>query len=135
MEMPVQKIRQLTEASEGTLSLEMEIGGDQDMTLGDFVEDQTTPSPWTAALETVMREDMEQALESLSPREARVLTLRFGLNDGYAQTLEQVGEKFGLTRERVRQIEKDAIRKLRMHSHAPRLRSYVTPSTHSPSLD
>ena len=129
--MPVDKIRQLLQANEDTLSLEMEIGGDQDFMLGDFVEDQQTPSPWAAALESVMRQDMERALESLSPREVRVLTLRFGLRDGYEQTLEQVGEKFGLTRERIRQIEQTAIRKLRLHAHAPNLRSYLTPSTHS----
>lgn len=126
MELPVHKVRRLLEASAGTLSLEMEMGGEQETTLGDFLEDQQTPSPWNAAVETLMREDMSSALDALSPREARVLALRFGLRDGYAQTLEEVGEKFGLTRERVRQIEKEAMDKLRAESRAARLRGYLS---------
>jgi RNA polymerase primary sigma factor len=125
MDLPVPKVRRLLEAGAGTLSLEMELGGDQETTLGDFLEDQQTPNPWNAAVDTLMREDMSSALDSLTPREARVLTLRFGLRDGYAQTLEEVGEKFGLTRERIRQIEKEAMDKLRSESRAPRLRAYL----------
>jgi RNA polymerase primary sigma factor len=125
IDLPIQKVRRLLEAGAGTLSLEMEMGGDQETTLGDFLEDQRTPSPWNAAIETLMREDMSSALDALSPREARVLMLRFGLRDGYAQTLEEVGEKFGLTRERVRQIEKEAMDKLRAESRATRLRGYL----------
>jgi RNA polymerase primary sigma factor len=128
MDLPVQKVRRLLEAGAGTLSLDMELGGDQEATLGDFLEDQQTPTPWNAAVATLMREDMSSALDSLTPREARVLTLRFGLRDGYAQTLEEVGEKFGLTRERIRQIEKEAMDKLRSASRAPRLRAYLGPS-------
>ena len=128
LDLPVQKVRRLLEAGAGTLSLEMELGGDQDTTLGDFLEDQQTPNPWNAAVDTLMREDMSSALDSLTPREARVLTLRFGLRDGYAQTLEEVGEKFGLTRERIRQIEKEAMDKLRSESRAPRLRAYLGPN-------
>ena len=125
VELPISKVRRFLEAGAGTLSLEMEMGGEQETTLGDFLEDQKTPGPWNAALETLMREDMHSALDSLTPREARVLVLRFGLRDGYAQTLEEVGAKFGLTRERIRQIEQEAMDKLRAESRAARLRSYL----------
>ena len=125
MRVPVHKVRRLLAASAGPLSLEMPIGDEQDTTLGDFIEDAQTPSPWAVAVESAMRDDMWAALETLTPREVRVLTLRFGLRDGYDQTLEQVGEKFGLTRERVRQIEQIALEKLRATSRAERLASYL----------
>jgi RNA polymerase primary sigma factor len=125
VDLPISKVRRLLEAGAGTLSLEMEMGGEQETTLGDFLEDQQTPSPLNAALETLMREDTTSALDSLTPREARVLVLRFGLRDGYAQTLEEVGAKFGLTRERIRQIEQEAMDKLRAESRAARLRGYL----------
>ncbi len=128
MHMPIRKVRHLIEASAGTLSLEMELGGEQEATLGDFVEDQRTPTPWHAAVATLLQEDMHSALATLSPREARVLVLRFGLRDGYDQTLEQVGEKFGLTRERIRQIEQNALKKLRLEGRAVRLRGYLLPT-------
>ena len=128
IELPIGKVRRLLEAGAGTLSLEMEMGGEQETTLGDFLEDEQTPGPWNAALETLMREDMCSALDSLTPREARVLVLRFGLRDGYAQTLEEVGAKFGLTRERIRQIEQEAMDKLRAESRAARLRGYLGPA-------
>lgn len=132
LQLPVLKVRRLIEASAGTLSLEMDIGEDQESTLGDFVEDQQTISPWAAALQSSMRQDMEAALDSLSPREARVLILRFGLRDGYAQTLEEVGEKFGLTRERIRQIEKEAMEKLRAEQRAARLSGYLSANSPQP---
>lgn len=125
MELPVRKVRRLKEAGAGTLSFEMDIGGDQETTLADFVEDLQTPTPWMSALTTSLHDDMRDALDSLSPREARVLTLRFGLRDGQAQTLEEVGEKFGLTRERIRQIEKEALRKLRAKPRVTRLTGYL----------
>ncbi len=125
LKLPVEKVRRLIEASAGTLSLEMDVGEEQESTLGDFVEDLQTPSPWSAAVEAALQEDVAAALESLTPREARVLTLRFGLRDGYAQTLEEVGEKFGLTRERIRQIEKEAMEKLRLEPRVVRLSSYA----------
>ncbi len=128
LHLPVQKVRRLVEASAPTLSLEMDIGDDQESTLGDFVEDRQTPTPWMSALATALQVDVVQALDSLTPREARVLTLRFGLRDGYSQTLEEVGEKFGLTRERIRQIEKEALRKLRTESRSSRLGGYLDPS-------
>jgi len=129
MHMPVPKVRRLISASAGALSLEMQIGEEQDATLGDFIEDVQTPSPWTAAVESAMHDDMWAALETLTPREVRVLTLRFGLRDGFDQTLEQVGEKFGLTRERVRQIEQSALEKLRATSRAERLEGYLGTSS------
>ncbi len=132
LELPVHKVRRLIEASAGTLSLEMEIGGEQESTLGDFIEDQQTPSPWLAALETALRADVSKAFDSLTPREARVLTLRFGLRDGYAQTLEEVGEKFGLTRERIRQIEQEAMEKLRTQPRAERLSTYLSSESPRP---
>jgi RNA polymerase primary sigma factor len=125
LQVPVQKVRRLSEAGAGTLSFEMPMGGDRESTLGDLVEDQQTPTPWIAALEASLRDDLSDALDSLTPREARVLMLRFGLRDGYAQTLEEIGEKFGLTRERIRQIEKEAIAKLRAESRSARLGDYL----------
>ncbi len=130
LKMPVVKVRRLKQASATPLSFEMEIGGDPDTTLADFVEDQTSPSPLVCALDAILREDVTAALESLSPREARVLILRFGLRDGQAQTLEEVGEKFGLTRERVRQIEKSALIKLRAKPRITRLTGYLDSHTH-----
>jgi RNA polymerase primary sigma factor len=125
MRVPVQKVRRLLSASAGTLSLEMQIGGEQDAVLGDFIEDVQSPSPLNASITTQMREEVERALDTLSPREARVLVLRFGLRDGYDQTLEEVGAKFGLTRERIRQIEQMALTKLRRATSAPGLRCYL----------
>lgn len=128
LHLAVHKVRRLIEAGAGTLSLEMDVGEDLESTLGDFVEDVQTPTPWAAALEASLRQDVTDVLDSLSPREARVLSLRFGLRDGYSQTLEEVGEKFGLTRERIRQIEKEAMDKLRSEPKAERLNGYITAS-------
>jgi len=125
MQLPARKILRLKQASSAPLSFEMEIGDDPEVTLADFVEDEQTPSPWNCALDAAMRADVTVALETLTPREARVLILRFGLRSGETQTLEQVGQKFGLTRERVRQIEQNALAKLRAHSRAIRLTGYI----------
>jgi RNA polymerase primary sigma factor len=132
---PVAKVRRLLAVSAGPLSLEMQIGEEQEAVLGDFIEDIQTPTPWAVAVESAMRQDMREALETLTPREARVLTLRFGLRDGCDQTLEQVGEKFGLTRERVRQIEQHALGKLRNASRATRLASYLGTNLPPPRSD
>jgi RNA polymerase primary sigma factor len=130
LRLPVSKVRRLIEASAGTLSLEMDLGGEQEVTLGDFIEDAQTPTPWNAAVQELLRRDMSDALETLTPREARILTLRFGLRDGTDQTLEEVGARMGLTRERIRQIEQDAFEKLRVAAHCARLRGYLfTPSS------
>jgi RNA polymerase primary sigma factor len=132
MGVPAQRVRRLMSASAGTLSLEMQLGDDQEAVLADFIEDVQTPSPWMSAVASALREDMWQALDALSPREARVLALRFGLRDGYDQTLEEVGEKFGLTRERIRQIEQDALAKLRTMSRSARLVGYLGSSAAPP---
>jgi RNA polymerase primary sigma factor len=131
MHQPVQKVRRLIAVSAGTLSLEMEMGEDREAVLGDFIEDVQTPTPLNAAVESQMRQDMQQALDLLSPREARVLMLRFGLRDGRDQTLEEVGERFGLTRERIRQIEQNALEKLRNMPRTPNLASYLDSGTFS----
>ncbi len=125
LRLPPQKVRKLIAASAATLSLEMDVGEDQESCLGDFVEDVQTPTPWACALDASLRSDVARALDTLTPREARVLTLRFGLRDGYAQTLEEVGQKFGLTRESIRQIEKEAMGKLRTKSRSECLMSYL----------
>ena len=125
LQMPLLKVRRLIEASAGTLSLEMDLGGEQEATLGDFIEDAQTPTPWNAAVQELLRRDMLDALETLTPREARILTLRFGLRDGADQTLEEVGERLGLTRERIRQIEQDALKKLRAETRCARLGGYL----------
>jgi RNA polymerase primary sigma factor len=125
LHLPILKVRRLIEASAGTLSLEMDLGGDQEVTLGDFIEDAQTPTPWNAAVQELLRRDLADALEVLTPREARILTLRFGLRDGADQTLEQVGARMGLTRERIRQLEQSAFEKLRGAPRGARLRGYL----------
>ncbi|MCI0475806.1 MAG: sigma-70 family RNA polymerase sigma factor, partial [Anaerolineales bacterium] len=125
LRLSVPKVRRLIEASAGTLSLEMDLGGEQEVTLGDFIEDAQMPTPWNAAVQELLRRDLSDALETLTPREARILTLRFGLRDGADQTLEEVGARMGLTRERIRQIEQTAFEKLRVATHCARLRGYL----------
>lgn len=119
------KVEQIIEIAQRPLSLELPVGEEDDSELGDFIEDEETPQPTEAAWEELLREEIEQVLGSLSPREARVLQLRFGLIDGYQHTLEEVGEKFGVTRERIRQIETKAIRRLRHPTRSKRLRDYL----------
>lgn len=126
MHLPVSKVRQLLEVSAGTLSLETELSDEQEVTLADFLEDKRTPTPWQVALNESLRNDLLDALETLTPREARVLMMRFGLRDGAAQTLEEIGARMGLTRERVRQIEQEALKKLRALDEE-RWRSYLAP--------
>ncbi|MBM3127723.1 MAG: sigma-70 family RNA polymerase sigma factor [Chloroflexi bacterium] len=125
LRLSVPKVRRLIGASAGTLSLEMDLGGEQEVTLGDFIEDAQTPTPWNAAVQELLRRDLLDALEALTPREARILTLRFGLRDGTDQTLEEVGARMGLTRERIRQIEQSALGKIRGAAHGARLRGYL----------
>ena len=98
---------------------------EEDSELGQFVEDQLTPTPIQSAYAKLLRERVEEVLETLPPRESRILRLRFGLEDGRYYTLEEVGEKFGLTRERIRQIESKALRRLRHPSRARQLRDYL----------
>ena len=107
------------------LSLESPVGDEEDSELGMYVEDTSTPSPWQSAYATMLHESVEEVLATLSPREARVLRLRFGLDNDRPYTLEEVGRKFGLTRERIRQIEGKALRRLRHPRRARRLREYL----------
>jgi len=119
------KVERIIKISQRPLSLEMPVGEEQDSHLGDFIPDEMTLGPTDAASHQLLREQMEEVLTSLSPREGRVLQLRFGLKDGKSHTLEEVGKKFGVTRERIRQIEAKALRKLRHPSRSRKLRDYL----------
>jgi len=119
------KVERIIKISQRPLSLEMPVGEEQDSHLGDFIPDELTMGPTEASSYQLLREQMEEILTSLSPREGRVLQLRFGLKDGKSHTLEEVGKKFGVTRERIRQIEAKALRKLRHPSRSRKLRDYL----------
>jgi len=123
--MSVDKVREIIKISQVPLSLETPIGDDESSRLGDFVEDQATQAPDEAVLQSLLREDLEQVMSTLSERERLVLKLRFGLDDGHPRTLEEVGRVFNVTRERIRQIEGKALRKLKHPTRAKRLRSYL----------
>ncbi len=118
-------LERIRQASQYPLSLEMEVGEEQDSTLGDFIEDDNTPPPDMSAIGKLLSERMDDVLASLSARENRVLQLRFGLQDGRSYTLEEVGQKFGVTRERIRQIEAKALSKLRHPRRSRRLRDFL----------
>ncbi|MBN1641605.1 MAG: RNA polymerase sigma factor RpoD [Anaerolineae bacterium] len=119
------KIEQIQRIAQSPLSLEMPVGDENDGHLGDFIEDEGAISPLDTATNQLLHDEIRRVLSSLSPREGRVLQLRFGLKDGHAHTLDEVGRKFGVTRERVRQIEAKALRRLRHPRHRRRLRDYV----------
>jgi RNA polymerase primary sigma factor len=123
---PIEKIRQIIKISQDTVSLETSVGGDgeDDSTLGDFIEDVKTVSPDKVAALQLLRDDVRAIIETLSPREQKILEMRFGLNDGVAHTLEEVGQEFGVTRERIRQIESKALEKIQQHHHMRKLRDY-----------
>ncbi len=123
--MAVRKLQWIMKVSWVPLSLESPIGDDEDSELGHFIEDELSPTPMQSAYQSMLKEKMEEVLSSLSPREARVLRLRFGLDDGNMYTLEEVGQKFGLTRERIRQIEGRALRRLRHPRRARELKEYL----------
>jgi len=120
------KVQQILRISQRPLSLEMPVGEEEDSSLGDLIEDQMAEAPADSATQSLLRETFRDLLESLSPREARILALRFGLVDGHSYTLEEVGQKFGVTRERIRQIEARALGRLRHPSRSRRLRDYLT---------
>ncbi len=125
LDQPVDKVQWMLQVSWLPLSLESPVGDDEDAELGMFVEDEHTPTPSSATAQKLLSEKMEEVLATLSPREARILRLRFGLENGKTYTLEEVGEKFGLTRERIRQIEGKALRRLRHPMRARQLREYL----------
>jgi RNA polymerase primary sigma factor len=120
-----ERVREIVRVSQEPVSLETPIGEEEDSSLGDFVEDKEAPAPPDVASLIVLRDEMEGVLDTLTPRERRVLQLRFGLIDGHQRTLEEVGKRFGVTRERIRQIEAKALRKLRHPSRSRRLRDYL----------
>ena len=119
------KVREIIKVSQDPVSLETPIGEEEDSHLGDFVEDREAVSPSDAASLTMLHSEVEDVLDTLTPRERRVLQLRFGLIDGHQRTLEEVGKRFGVTRERIRQIEAKALRKLRHPSRSKKLRDYL----------
>ncbi len=120
------KVQWMLKVSWRPLSLERPVGEEEDSELGSFIEDDTTPTPTQSVSNNLLREEVESVLSTLTPREARILRLRFGLQNGECYTLEEVGQKFGLTRERIRQIEGKALRRLRHPRRSRRLRSFLT---------
>jgi RNA polymerase primary sigma factor len=119
------RVERTIEISQRPLSLEERVGEEKDSELGDFIEDEEAPDPAEITTQDLLREEIEEVLTSLTPREARVLQLRYGLSDGHSYTLKEVGEKFGLTRERIRQIETEALQRLRHPSRSRRLKEYL----------
>jgi len=122
MKMPTERVREIIKIAQEPISLETPIGEEEDSHLGDFIADQDALAPAEAASFTMLKEQLEGVLETLTPRERKVLKLRFGLDDGRPRTLEEVGQEFGVTRERIRQIEAIALRKLRHPSRSQRLK-------------
>ncbi|MCT4598622.1 MAG: RNA polymerase sigma factor RpoD [Vallitalea sp.] len=125
LDMPVDKVREILKISQEPVSLETPIGEEEDSHLGDFIQDENVPVPADAAAFTLLKEQLVDVLDTLTDREQRVLRLRFGLDDGRARTLEEVGKVFNVTRERIRQIEAKALRKLRHPSRSRKLKDYL----------
>ena len=125
LDMPVERVREILKISQEPVSLETPIGEEEGSHLGDFIEDDNVPVPAEAAAQTLLKEQLDEVLDTLTEREQKVLRLRFGMNDGRARTLEEVGKEFDVTRERIRQIEAKALRKLRHPSRSRKLRDYL----------
>ncbi len=125
MEMPVEKVREIMKIAQEPVSLETPIGEEEDSRLGDFISDNDTPTPSDAAAFTLLKEQLMEVLDTLTEREKKVLSLRFGLEDGRARTLEEVGRDFQVTRERIRQIEAKALRKLRHPTRSKKLKDFL----------
>ncbi len=125
LDMPVEKVREIMRVAQEPVSLETPIGEEEDSHLGDFIPDDDAPAPADAASHTLLKETLDSVLDSLTPREEKVLRLRFGLEDGRSRTLEEVGKEFNVTRERIRQIEAKALRKLRHPSRSKRLKDFL----------
>ncbi|MEA5011570.1 MAG: RNA polymerase sigma factor RpoD [Angelakisella sp.] len=125
LDMPVEKVREIMRVAQEPVSLETPIGEEEDSHLGDFIPDDDAPAPSDVASHTLLREQLGEVLSTLTPREEKVLKLRFGLEDGRSRTLEEVGKEFNVTRERIRQIEAKALRKLRHPSRSKRLKDFL----------
>jgi len=125
MEMPIERVMEIQKIAQDPVSLETPIGEEDDSHLGDFIPDDDSPAPHDSAAYTLLKEQLDEVMDTLTPREAKVLKLRFGLIDGKARTLEEVGREFNVTRERIRQIEAKALRKLRHPSRSKRLKDYM----------
>ncbi|MGQ9555273.1 MAG: RNA polymerase sigma factor RpoD, partial [Anaerolineae bacterium] len=126
MEMPVAKVEQIVKVAQRPLSLETPVGEEEDSALGDFIEDDGSPSPVEMAAARLLQDHLQELFNSLTPREVKILQLRFGLIDGYTYTLEEVGRRFGVTRERIRQIEAQALQRLKHPKRCRRLEDYLT---------
>ena len=125
LDMPVERVREILKISQEPVSLETPIGEEEDSHLGDFIQDDNVPVPAEAAAQTLLKEQLDEVLDTLTEREQKVLRLRIGMDDGRARTLEEVGKEFDVTRERIRQIEAKALRKLRHPSRSRKLRDYL----------
>ena len=125
MDIPVERVREIQKISQDPVSLETPIGEEEDSHLGDFIQDEDIEQPAEAAARALLKEQIDEELATLTDREQKVLRLRFGLDDGRARTLEEVGKEFQVTRERIRQIEAKAIRKLRQPSRKKKLQDYL----------
>ena len=125
MDIPVERVREIQKISQEPVSLETPIGEEEDSHLGDFIQDDNVPVPAEAAASTLLKEQLVEVLGTLTDREQKVLRLRFGMDDGRARTLEEVGKEFNVTRERIRQIEAKALRKLRHPSRSRKLKDYL----------
>ena len=125
MEIPIEKVMEIQKIAQDPVSLETPIGEEDDSHLGDFIPDDDSPAPQDSAAYTLLKEQLEEVMNTLTPREAKVLKLRFGLEDGKARTLEEVGKEFQVTRERIRQIEAKALRKLRHPSRSKKLKDFL----------
>ena len=125
LDMPVERVREILKISQEPVSLETPIGEEEDSHLGDFIQDDNVPVPAEAAAQTLLKEQLDEVLDTLTEREQKVLRLRFGMNDGRARTLEEVGKEFDVTRERIRQIEAKALRKLRNPVRSKRIRDFL----------
>jgi RNA polymerase primary sigma factor len=125
MDMPAPKVKKVLKIAQQTISLETPIGAEGDSHLGDFIEDRQAVSPAEAMIDVDLQEQTESALRTLTPREEEVIKMRFGVGDGGERTLEEVGQRFGVTRERIRQIEVKALHKLRQPSRNRKLRTFL----------